>query len=265
MKSYFRKISGAVVGGVFFSVSCAHAVPIVNWVDMSSLTVGSPGAMSGQVSTSDGVVEVAYDGTVLSNSVLNGYGYWGNGSEAAYIVDGISYAPPTPYESQMIMFTGGFDNMNTVHFSQTIENPVMALRSLGGGLSPVEMVFGATFEILSQGENNGLSILIDSVLQGVNGDGLIRFAGLFDSLSWVVNGVEAGGGWSGFSIGFEKIADISSQPDDPAVSVPEPPSLALLLLGVVGISLAMRGGASTKTPASTNASTKTPILSLTGG
>ncbi len=210
----------------------SHALTI-DWVTMDSFTIGSQaygggGGMMGTIETAAGSVAVNYDGVLLSSSVLNGYGYWGMGSDPAYMVDGTSYAPPTPYGSQMAMVNGGSSLINVINFSTTVENPVMAIRSLGSEQTATDFVFGATFEILSQGTNNGLSIPIDSILRGTNGDGLIQFVGLFDSLSWVINGIEPG--WAGFSIGIENIAQST-----PPVAVPEPATFTLLGLGMVGL------------------------------
>jgi hypothetical protein len=107
----------------------SHALTI-DWITMDSFTIGSQaygggGGMMGTIETAAGSVAVNYDGVLLSSSVLNGYGYWGTGSDPAYMVDGTSYAPPTPYDSQMVMVNGGSSLFNVINFSTTVENPVM--------------------------------------------------------------------------------------------------------------------------------------------
>ena len=76
--------------------------------------------------------------------------------------------------------------MNTITFSQAVENPVMAIFSLGQDGKPTQYVFTMPFVILSYGPGNwqgggpGSFTQSGNTLTGIEGNGLIRSPGCVD-------------------------------------------------------------------------------------
>lgn len=134
-------------------------------------------------------------------------------------------APPDP---DIIRLTGGISVTQTITFSQAVENPVMAILSLGQAGLLVTYNFNAPFDVLSFGPGffggpGTLTELPGNVLQGQEGHGTIRFQGTFTSISWTV---PTGEFWHGFQIGLKAQG---------VEAVPEPSTWALFGLGLVGI------------------------------
>src|SRR5215467_7059620 len=79
---------------------------------------------------------------------------------------------------------------NTIRFSTPVVDPVMAIWSLGQGGAPASFVFTASepFTIQSGGPSNefGGSSITQSgnVVNGVEGNGTIRFSGTFSEITW---------------------------------------------------------------------------------
>jgi hypothetical protein len=96
---------------------------------------------------------------------------------------------------------------HTLTFSEDITNAVMPIHSLGMTSQEGELTFSQPFVILSS--NGRLSSGGDAstgfTLKGNEGRGVIQFLGTYDTISWVVTGIEI---WHGMTIGL-------TTPDNP--------------------------------------------------
>ena len=118
---------------------------------------------------------------------------------------------------------------NYLMFDVPVQNLYMALNSLGQPGASVTYAFNQNFSILK--DNSGgpcpywgcgtLSGSGTSTLVGVEGSGIIQFAGYTSSLSWTST-TEV---WHGFTVGADNLG----------TTVPEPGTLALLATGLVGL------------------------------
>ena len=188
----------------------------VSWTDWTAATNGLPGAASGSLATTGGPVSVNYAGEVLFAQVSGGINYWSPNS--AFLSATVPNEPPA---SDIVALTGGNAIVNTLTFSPAVQNPVMAIMSLGTPGFNVEYDFDQPFDVLSFGPGywgapGTLTELTGDVLQGHEGHGVIQFQGLISSVSWTVATAET---WHGFTVGV----------------VPEPPSLCLLGMAAAGL------------------------------
>lgn len=188
---------------------------VVSWTDWTSATVGTPGSAAGSI----GSIGVRYSGEVAFAQLGSGTNYWTEGSPAPYTGNAVVSNAPTAAE--MIALASPY-SFNTLTFSQIVTNPIMAIVSQGQPGFAVTYDFNTPFTVLSEGRGywgDGSYILgAGDVLTGSELHAVIQFTGSVSSISWSNVPYEY---WHGFTVGL--------------TSVPEPGTLFLLGLGMVGI------------------------------
>jgi hypothetical protein len=127
----------------------------------------------------------------------------------------------------IMQLDGGTSALNTLTFSTPVENPVIAIWSLGAPGTSASFVFDATPVLIAGGpsaEYGGSSISVSgNTVYGSEGNGTVEFIGTYSSITWTNPQFEF---WYGFDVGA---------PSLPAAAAPEPASLALLAIGTVSI------------------------------
>jgi hypothetical protein len=212
-------LAGVVLGCLVLGIASLAGADMVYWTDWSSVSYGNLGSASGTISFPGSPVDVRYSGEAISTGDAGDWAFPGTYSKAG-VVDNT----PTPrYES--IMLTGGNSTVNTISFSSPVLNPVMGIQSLGNSGDPATYAFSSPFTIVQQGGGhwggNAFGLTQDgNNLYGREGNGIIQFSGVFDSISWTVPDGEY---YHMFTVGA------------PAVVTPLP---AGVLLGVLGLGCA---------------------------
>lgn len=187
---------------------------VVSWTDWTSATVGTPGSAAGSI----GSIGVRYSGEVAFAQLGSGTNYWTEGSPAPYTGNAVVSNAPTPAEMIALSSKSG---VNTLTFSQAVTNPIMAIVSQGQPSLPVTYDFNTPFNVLSEGLGywgDGTYSLVGNALTGSELHAVIQFSGTVTSISWSNSPDEY---WHGFTVGL--------------TSVPEPGTLFLMGLGMVGI------------------------------
>lgn len=190
------------------------------WTDWTSRTVGSPGAAAGLL---DGVA-VSYSGEVLANTVINGSSaIW---LPATSFIGGTSTTSPSSV-GDAITLSGSFSGLATITFASAVTNPVFAIWSLGSPRLAASFTFNTTPTLQAGGPNanfGGSAISVaGNTVSGSEGNGVVQFDGIFDSISWTSTFEN----FYAFSVG------VSGSGLPPPVSpIPEPGTAVLLGVGL---------------------------------
>lgn len=167
----------------------------VVWTDWQSFTTGASGSGQGTIALPTGALAVNYSGEVALSQAGPTPNYFNFASFRSTQANG-------PSIGDYIGLAGGNATVKTVTFGAPVTDPYMALISVGQSSTARTYAFEQPFEVLSQGSGNWgggkLTTRDGKVLEGTEGNGVIRFKGTFSSLSWTIPTYEY---YSGFTVG----------------------------------------------------------------
>jgi hypothetical protein len=208
----------------------------IYWTNWTSAVLGrTAGSAQGTINPPTGPITVTYSGEVASETTINNtYPSWLPAS--SYTGGDVGNAPPA---GDIIAQNGGTGTgVNTITFSQPINNPVMAIWSLGSPGIVTQYVFPASEQVNVEGggpsnEYGGSAIHLvtgTNAITGNEGNGVIEFVGDYSSITFTNPVAET---WYGFTLG---VAGLAVGPPTPT-SVPEPATFTLITisLAVLGI------------------------------
>jgi hypothetical protein len=194
-------------------ISLSASAGVVNWTNWSNSSTGttSQNGNSITVTYTGETYGVDYDPAIFNDVPLS------------FTNAEVSNTPGN--NGTLLMHGGNAQVLNTFHFSSAVINPYINLFSVGQSYVPVEFNFtNATPEILAQGAGHwggGSLTQSGNLITGLEGNGLLKFTGTFTEISFYTPLYEY---YYGATVG---LAD--------TVSVPEPTTLGLMLMGALAV------------------------------
>ena len=221
-----------VLLGATATPAAAQAVYWADWTQRTFSNATTPGTASGLINVNGTTVNVSYTGEVNSaTQVSGGTNYW-TSQRQSYLGGVLTDA--APISSDVIGFDGGRGFTSTLAFSSVIENPIFSFVSVGRSGIPVTLTFDTPFEIVAQGPGffgTGTLVKNGNSITGVEGNGTIRFLGTYSQVSWTSG--QNGEFFGGLTMGIQGIGG-------PQSTVPEPATVGLVGLGLVGVAAGAR-------------------------
>ncbi|MBL8887153.1 MAG: hypothetical protein JNK16_10865, partial [Phycisphaerales bacterium] len=192
-------IASFLLSGVAVS-SGALAKP-ADWAVWTNSTGAPSGTVTGTLASELGPVGVTYTGEIFF-SQINNLGTYFYSPSTPFISSTVPNQPP---RADIIALQGGSSmGVHTLQFSPPVDDPVMAIVSLGQPGVVVTYDFDVPFTILSFGPGywggpGTLNNVGGRRLTGTEGHGTIRFIGRVSSISWTIPNPET---WHGFTVGL---------------------------------------------------------------
>ena len=228
MMKQLRVILVLLTAALFFSTSAW--ADTVTWTDWTAFTAGNTtGTAAGTIAIGSGI-GVSYTGQVLSNSNTNNAAGGVSWTPLTTFAGGSVSNGPAPNHDIITLTGGSATGVNTVTFSTPVVDPVMAIWSLGQGGGPASFVFTPSepFSIQAGGpsaEFGGSTITqAGDIVNGIEGNGTIRFSGTYSQITWTNPQFES---FYGFTLGA---VGASTTP-----TVPEPSTYVTLITGLLAL------------------------------
>lgn len=172
-----------------------------DWAAWTSASGAPVNAVSGTIASAGGAVSVNYTGEVFFANINNtGPNYYAPATP--FLSTSVPNAPP---RRDIIGLQGGAGSgVHRLEFSPPVDDPIMAIVSLGQPSIQVTYDFDTPFTILSFGPGywggpGTLNNVGGQRLTGVEGHGTIRFIGRVSAITWTIPNAET---WHGFTVGL---------------------------------------------------------------
>jgi hypothetical protein len=207
---------------VLFSILFAFTFHLhADWIDWTDVSNGS-------LTDGSSTIDVSMSG--MPRSLFDGDYYYNNPS-TGYTSETGTYAGLEPNDLIRVSSAG----VITINFSQEVVNPYMALVSVGQPNYAVTYNFEDPFNVVSSGPNvwwgvDGVYSVNGTQFSGSEFNGVLQFTGTFSSISFEIANPE---NWHGFNFGVVSDGDT----DDDVTTVPEPSTMLLLTIGIVGFGI----------------------------
>lgn len=220
------------LAATFVASAAAQAAPVI-WVDWTSGTAGPAGSAAGTIDLGPAGADpsdlsVSYSGEIGFIQTSGGTNYW-TGPDTTYQSPAVDNRPGS---TDIIALSSA--TSKTLSFSSAVDNLFFAVVSLNGNgyefnedftIESVGPGYWGSGTLTKQDMGNGNFRLIGSG----EPHGVIRFNRAVESITWTSLTNEY---WNGFTVGTYGLAP----------PVPEPASLVLFGLGLLGLSAAARRG-----------------------